>query len=212
MDGLTIMVSCYDYGAPNIGLGIAPQKTTLSLSWMKWKMLGLSEKCCYCNSTKLRLVIDPGVTVDENNLTGGGTIEPMILAQSPNSNNQYSVIFGVDTIDTIPNYEYGIRYSTSEINVYNTSSGSLIYSETPQILSGNLVENDSLGFWYLNDEVAIETDIFDGLQLIINQPFISPAYDYVNSGWVQGSGIMRVLPSLRESAYMPWDYDVGVYF
>ena len=54
----------------------------------------------------------------------------MILAQSSlTSNNQYSVVFGVDTIDTIPNYEYGIRYSTSEINVYNTSSGSLIYSE-----------------------------------------------------------------------------------
>ena len=77
------------------------------------------------------------------------------------------------------------------------------------LLASNLVENDSLGYWYINDELQLTTDIFDGLQLIINQTAVDiPAYDYVNSGWVQGSGIMRVLPSLRESAYMPWDYDV----
>jgi hypothetical protein len=202
----------YDYGAPNIGPGIAPSENNVVIELDEAEdVRSIGKNVAIVTPTKPAAGYrSPELTVDENNLTGGGTIEPMILAQSSlTSNNQYSVVFGVDTIDTIPNYEYGIRYSTSEINVYNTSSGSLIYSETPQKFTGsNLVENDSLGFWYLNDEVAIETDIFDGLQLIINQPFISPAYDYVNSGWVQGSGIMRVLPSLRESAYMPWDYDV----
>ena len=202
----------YDYGAPNIGPGIAPSENNVVIELDEAEdVRSIGKNVAIVTPTKPAAGYRaPELTVDENNLTGGGTIEPMILAQSSlTSNNQYSVVFGVDTIDTIPNYEYGIRYSTSEINVYNTSSGSLIYSETPQKFTGsNLVENDSLGIWYLNDEVAIETDIFDGLQLIINQPFISPAYDYDNSGCVQGSGIMRVLPSLRESAYMPWDYDV----
>ena len=55
---------------------------------------------------------------------------------------------------------------------------------------------------------AVTLGVFDGVHLTIDQPFTEASYDYANSGWVQGNGIMRILPTPRESKFMPWDYDI----
>jgi len=115
----------------------------------------------------------------------------------------------VDTVSQLASYEYGILYTTSGINVYNSSTSELVYSENAQKYVGsNLLYLDSLSAWTLNPDIVVKSDVFDGIQLRINQPFTEPSYDYANSGWVKGSGIMRIFPTPRESKYMPWDYDI----
>ena len=125
------------------------------------------------------------------------------------SGNQNRVEFVIDTIAILPNYDYGLIYTTNAINVYDVNKNQLVYSENPKkYVSSNLIYVDSLGYWTLNYQSSIYTDVFDGIQLKINQPLETSAYDYANSGWVNGNGIMRVTPTKREAKYMPWDYEI----
>ena len=85
----------------------------------------------------------------------------------------------------------------------------IVYQENPtKFVSTNLVKNDSLDYWSLNTKAPFSTDVFDGIQLNVDMPFDQGFYDYANSGWVQGSGIMRVVPTIRESSYLAWDYHI----
>ena len=100
-------------------------------------------------------------------------------------------------------------YTTSGINVYNLASSELVYTENAEKFVGsNLLYLDSLKVWTINPDIIVKSDVFEGIQLSIDQPFTEPSYDYANSGWVQGNGIMRIFPTPRESKYMPWDYDI----
>lgn len=100
-------------------------------------------------------------------------------------------------------------YTTNSIMVTDLSEGTIIYKETPlKFVGSNLIKVDSLGYWTLNTKAPFSTDIFDGIQLNVDLPFEQGSYDYANSGWVQGSGIMRVVPTIRESSYLPWDYHI----
>ena len=91
----------------------------------------------------------------------------------------------------------------------NAASSEVVYTENPQKFVGsNLLFLDSLNAWTLNSDIVVKSDVFEGIQLSIDQPFTEPSYDYANSGWVRGSGIMRIFPTPRESMYMPWDYDI----
>ena len=137
-------------------------------------------------------------------------VEPEILAQaSIKPSNQYRVEFEVDTVGQLPSYEHGVLYTTSGINVYNLASSELVYTENAEKFVGsNLLYLDSLKVWTINPDIIVKSDVFEGIQLSIDQPFTEPSYDYANSGWVQGNGIMRIFPTPRESKYMPWDYDI----
>ena len=103
----------------------------------------------------------PDVSILIDNIGGGGTVTPSILAQgSLVDNARYRVEFNVDTISNISSYDYSLKFATSEINVYNLSSNKLVYSETPSnFISSNLLYNDSLSYWYINDESVITTDV-----------------------------------------------------
>jgi hypothetical protein len=202
----------YDYGAPNIGPGIAPSENNVVVELDEAEEVRSIGK-------NVAIVIpmkpaagyqSPDLTINEDNLNGGGKIEPAILAQaSIVPKNQYIVQFDVDTIATLPSYEHGILYTTNEVNVVNAASSEVVYTENPQKFVGsNLLFLDSLNAWTLNSDIVVKSDVFEGIQLSIDQPFTEPSYDYANSGWVRGSGIMRIFPTPRESMYMPWDYDI----
>ena len=202
----------YDYGAPNIGPGIAPSENNVVVELNEAEEVrSIGKNVAIVTPTKPAAGYQsPDLTINEDNLSGGGMIEPAILAQaSIFPKNQYTVKFDIDTVAQLPSYEYGLLYTTNEISVVNTASSEIIYTENPQKFVGsNLLYLDSLNVWTLNPDIIVQTDVFDGIQLSVDQPFTEPSYDYANSGWVKGNGIMRIFPTPRESRYMPWDYDI----
>ena len=135
---------------------------------------------------------------------------PTVLARnSIKKDHRYQVSFGIDTIATLPKYDYGLAYATKSITVTDLNDDLIVYQENPtKFVSTNLVKNDSLDYWTLNTTAPFSTDVFDGIQLNVDMPFGQGVYDYANSGWVQGNGIMRVVPTIRESSYLAWDYHI----
>ena len=202
----------YDYGAPHIGPGISPSENNVVVELDEAEAVrSIGKNVAIVVPTKPAAGYQsPNITINNSILNGGGTVKPDILAQaSLKSGNQYRVEFGIDTIAILPNYDYGLIYTTNAINVYDVNKNQLVYSENPKkYVSSNLIYVDSLGYWTLNYQSSIYTDVFDGIQLKINQPLETSAYDYANSGWVKGNGIMRVSPTKREAKYMPWDYEI----
>tara|TARA_B100000131_G_scaffold305093_1_gene330724 strand:+ start:64 stop:1914 length:1851 start_codon:yes stop_codon:yes gene_type:complete len=202
----------YDYGAPNIGPGIAPSENNVVVELDEAEEVrSIGKNVAIVTPTKPAAGYQsPDITINEDNLTGSGMVEPEILAQaSIKPSNQYRVEFEVDTVGQLPSYEHGVLYTTSGINVYNLASSELVYTENAEKFVGsNLLYLDSLKVWTINPDIIVKSDVFEGIQLSIDQPFTEPSYDYANSGWVQGNGIMRIFPTPRESKYMPWDYDI----
>ena len=202
----------YDYGAPNIGPGISPSENNIVVELNEAEEVrSIGKNIAIVTPYKPAAgYISPDITIDDSKLTGGGKVEPSILAQSSiNNNHQYQVSFNIDTVALLPKYEYGLMYTTNSIKVTDLNEGLVIYEESPEKFVGsNLIKVDSLGYWTLNTKAPFSTDVFDGIQLNIDLPYEVGSYDYANSGWVQGNGIMRVVPSSRESKYLAWDYHI----
>ena len=202
----------YDYGAPHIGPGISPSENNVVVELDEAEEVrSIGKNVAIVTPFKPAAgYVAPDITIDDSNLPGGGEIEPSILAQSSiKKDHQYQVTFDIDTIALLPQYDYGLMYTTNSIMVTDLSEGTTIYKETPlKFVGSNLIKVDSLGYWTLNTKAPFSTDIFDGIQLNVDLPFEQGSYDYANSGWVQGSGIMRVVPTIRESSYLPWDYHI----
>ena len=154
----------YDYGAPNIGPGIAPSENNVVVELDEAEEVrSIGKNVAIVTPTKPAAGYrSPDVSILIDNIGGGGTVTPSILAQgSLVDNARYRVEFNVDTISNISSYDYSLKFATSEINVYNLSSNKLVYSETPSnFISSNLLYNDSLSYWYINDESVITTDVF----------------------------------------------------
>ena len=153
----------YDYGAPNIGPGIAPSENNVVVELDEAEEVrSIGKNVAIVTPTKPAAGYrSPDVSILIDNIGGGGTVTPSILAQgSLVDNARYRVEFNVDTISNISSYDYSLKFATSEINVYNLSSNKLVYSETPSnFISSNLLYNDSLSYWYINDESVITTDV-----------------------------------------------------
>ena len=202
----------YDYGAPHIGPGISPSENNVVVELDEAEEVrSIGKNVAIVTPFKPAAgYVAPDITIDDSNLPGGGEIEPSILAQSSiKKDHQYQVTFDIDTIALLPQYDYGLMYTTNSIMVTDLSEGTIIYKETPlKFVGSNLIKVDSLGYWTLNTKAPFSTDVFDGVQLNVDMPFDQGYYDYANSGWVQGSGIMRVVPTIRESSYLPWDYHI----
>jgi hypothetical protein len=202
----------YDYGAPHIGPGISPSENNVVVELDEAEEVrSIGKNVAIVTPFKPAAgYVAPDITIDDSNLPGGGKIEPSILAQSSiKEDHQYQVTFDIDTIALLPQYDYGLMYTTNSIKVTDLSEGTVIYEETPlKFVGSNLIKVDSLGYWTLNTKAPFNTDVFDGIQLNVDMPFDQGSYDYANSGWVQGSGIMRVVPTIRESSYLPWDYHI----
>jgi hypothetical protein len=149
--------------------------------------------------------------IDDNDLIGSGEILPEILSReliSPNST--YKIKFNVDSIFVVSNYDHGLVYTTNSFFIYDVTNGdSLVYSETPEyFVNENIRYNDTLQYHFLNDYKEIESDVFKGLKLIIDQPLVFPEMDYENSGWMVGSGNINITTTVKETYYFPWDYDI----
>ena len=210
-------IVAYDYGAPNIGPGISPSENNAVIELDEYENIRSIGKnvAIVVPSQSAAGYIPPSLEMEDNDLLGSGTVTPIIRAQgSLKEGHQYAVTFGVDTIAVVSGYDHGFQYVTDEILVYDvTDSLYLVYTEnSTKYIGTNLILNDVVdgipNYWTLNPIGTIETDVFDGLQIEIDDYLEIPEYRYGNSGWVNGNGIMRVTPSEAEGIKMAWKYQV----
>ena len=202
----------YDYGAPNIGPGISPSENNVVVELNEAEEVrSVGKNVAIVTPFKNAAgYIPPDITINQSNTSGGGIVTPSVLARSSiKKSHQYKVTFGIDTVANLPKYDYGLIYTTNSITVTDKNENAVVYQDTPEKFTGsNLINVDSLGYWTLKTDAPFDTDVFDGLQLNIDMPYEKGTFDFANSGGVTGSGILRVVPSIRESSYMPWDYDI----
>ena len=205
-------IVAYDFGAPNIGPGISPSENNTVIELDEYENIRSIGKniAIVVPHQKAAGYIPPEVEIEERNLLGSGTVSPLIRAQgSLKKGHEYAISFGIDTVSTISGYDNGIQYTTSEINVYDLTDSVLVYSENPtKFIGNNLLYRDTVNYWTLNPNTDISSDVFDGLQYQVSDYVEIPEYSYQNSGWINGSGIMRVTPSLSEGIKMPWNYKI----
>ena len=85
---------------------------------------------------------------------GSGSITPEILATGDiKTNNTYKIKFDIDTIYSVPNYNYGLQYTTSGFVFDETDNNKLVYSESPQnYIQDHILFNDQYKYYYLNPE------------------------------------------------------------
>ena len=206
-------VIAYDYGAPDIGPGISPSENNVVIE------LDEAEEVRSIGKNVAIVVphppaagyIAPFVETEEADLLGSGSITPMIMAQgSLQAGHNYFLTFGVDTVVTVSGYDHGFQYVTNEIHIYDeTDSTFLVYKEdSVKYVGTNFIYRDTLDYWTLNPSGTVSTDIFDGMQVKIDPAVEIPEYNYDNSGWITGNGIMRITPSGSEGIKMPWTYQI----
>jgi len=206
-------IVAYDYGAPDIGPGIAPSENNIIIS--------LDEAENVKGYSKNVQVVTPhqkaaGYIPEEvmmsavQEILGSGTVVPEIIANSSlKPGHNYEVSFGLDTLGVIENYDHGVYYSNNSIRVFDVTDSNEVYLENSDNFTGtNLVYDDTLGNWYINTIGNIKTDVFDGLVLNIQMPVRTAQYNNAVSKWVVGSAPITVTPTKTESRYFPWDYDI----
>ena len=206
-------VVAYDFGAPDIGPGIAPSENNAVIELDEAEEVRTIGKNVAIVTPHQRAAgyIPPEVEIQESEMFGSGSVEPIIRAQgSLKQGHEYALTFSVDTVASISNYGYGFQYVTNGIKIYDeTDSTILIYIEdTSKYVGKNIVYKDTVNYWTLNPNEILLTDIFDGLQVEIDPGVELPKISYQKSGWVSGSGNMRITPTIDEALMLPWKYNI----
>ena len=207
-------VVAYDYGAPDIGPGISPSENNVVIQLDEAENVESIGKnvAIVIPHQPAAGYIPPEISTEENpNLIGTGTVQPEILARgSLKPGHEYMMTFGIDTLGQVSGYDNGILYATNKFSVYDVSDSTiLVYEEDSTKFIGNhLLFRDSLDYWTLNVEEGISSDVFDGIQVIIDPAVETADYNYSESGWLVGNGIMRITPSISEGPKMPWKYQI----
>ena len=206
-------VVAYDFGAPNIGPGIAPSENNAVIELDEAEEVRSVGKNVAVVVPHQRAAgyIPPSLDMIPSNLLGSGSVNPLIRAQgSLKQGHEYALTFLADKIETISGYEYGFQYVTNGIKVFDvTDSTVLVYSEdTSKYIGQNLVYRDTSDFWTLNPDRTIYTDVFDGLQIEINSDLEFPEYSIDSSRWINGYGNMRVTPTVEQAHQLAWRYHI----
>ncbi|HDP97666.1 MAG TPA: hypothetical protein ENN22_00575 [bacterium] len=209
----------YDYGAPDIGPGIAPSENNIIIE------LDESEEV-RARSKNVQIVtpyqqaagyIPPSIDQSQEKTFGVGSVTPEILAaKSLKSGHTYKVKFSIDTVYALANYDHGIVYSNNGVQIYDVDLNNiLVYEESPSHYAyNNLRYKDTTEFvdWknyhYFKTDETVNTDIFDGIRLMMDFPVEIASFDPVNSGWVVGNAPIDITPTKKETRFFPWEYDI----
>lgn len=160
----------------------------------------------------------PGINIITNieDIGGTGTIavdvaDPMALKPG----NKYKLMFTVDTLNLRPRVPEELDYYTSGFQVYNITDGAneLIYEENPNHFVGINILSENISATkiakYLNTFREVKSDIFDGLQLKLNDLIKAAEWDSViGTGWVQGYAPVNFDYNRSRMASFPWQYDL----
>ena len=211
-------IVAYDYGAPDIGPGISPSENNTVIDIDEYDNIrGVGKNVAVITpQSDPAGYVDPNITIDSlnNRLFGSGSIVPQISSREQlQLGSEYHVTFDFDTVFNDLNRP--VFFTNPGFKVYNKTIEQEIYFESPvydimgqpNFSGSNLLYNEEELYWYMNPVVI--SDVFDGLQLEIDQPFIIPTLDSSNTGWIgSSSGDMNVTITTRESKIVPWDCEI----
>jgi len=212
----------YDYGAPDIGPGIAPSENNAVIELDESENIRVFNDGTLAIGQNVAIVtphqiaagyVPPSIEKDDNNFVlGTGSITPEIMATGQiKENHVYKIKFDLDTLVNVNNYDHGMSYTNSGVRVYDQSdSNRLVYSESPNNYTyDNLVYDDTLDYWAFKNNELVETDVFDGLRLKMDMSQELAAWDGANTRWVPPANApISVIPTVKESYYFPWDYNI----
>ncbi len=207
-------IVAYDSGAASIGPGISPSENKIIIDLDESENVigvGKNVQIVVPHQPAAGYVADEVKQSENSDLLGTGTVTPEILAKGNlKKNHEYKIKFDVDSIQVLSPYELGVglRYTDNGFRIYDVTDGNqLVYQESPDNFAyRNIVYDDSLNLWHINTQDQVYTDVFDGLRLKITLPDWTASFDRQNSGWITGDTFIRVIPSVEESEYYPWDY------
>jgi hypothetical protein len=207
-------IVAYDYGAPDIGPGIAPSENNAVIKLDEAEnILATGKNVAIAIPHQQAAGYEPpNIERDTSDVLGSGTVDVEILAShSLNPDHTYKIAFGVDTLTKISNYDKGYLFVNNSLHVYDQDRDNLlIYQETPDNFPyENLVYDDTLKYWSFKTDAPFSTDVFDGIRLNITMPVRTARYDYRNSDWKgDRESPITIIPSTAEGIYFPWDYDI----
>jgi len=205
-------LAAYDYGVESIG--ISPSENNIVIELDESENVRFTGQNVQIVTPHQKAVgyTPPYVDIIKDDIKiGTGQLSPEILANDIlKIDHIYKVKFDIDTIHNVYNCDQGILYTTNGYYIYDeTLNDTLVYQETyDKQNSDNILLNDSLLYTYLNPNKVIISDVFDGLRLNLDLPFISANYDNENSDWILGSAPVNITTTLKESYYFPWEYNI----
>ncbi len=176
----------YDYGAPDVGDGVAPSENNIVLELDEAEeIIRMGDNVAIATPHQPAAgYMDPSLTYEQNVTTGNARITPVIYDRNRiKAGHTYMVTFQVDTIGFMKRSEtdrhpMDMVLVNNGLRVYDmTDQGRLVYSEDPDYFPmENIIErNDRSEKWllgqtqpvhgrfYRSDEII--TDSFDGIQL-----------------------------------------------
>ena len=211
-------IVAYDYGAPDIGPGISPSENNTVIDIDEYDNIrGIGKNIAIVTpQADPAGYVNPEILLDSlnNRMYGSGTIVPEISSKEQiRPGNEYHVTFNFDTVFNDLNRP--LFYTNPGFKVLNKSTNQEVYYESPvyditgqpNFSGSNLLYDEEDLYWYMNPVVI--SDVFDGIQLNINQPHIIPTLDSANTGWIgTSSGDMNITITTRESKIVPWDCEI----
>ena len=203
----------YDYG--DINLGISPSENNIVIeldSVEDVRFAGKNVQIVTPRQDALGYVAPSTEIEDSDNILGTGKVTPSILARGDiNEEHRYMVTFDINSTYNVPGYSNGLLYTTSKLFVHDVTGGDTVqvYSETPEDhVEGNIMVDDTLNYYYFNDDRSWTTDVFDGLRLELETFDRFSQIDMDNSGWLVGDSPMEIWTTPEETQYFPWDYEI----
>ncbi len=202
----------YDYGIESLGISPSENNIVLELDESEnVRFTGQNVQIVVPRQNAAGYVPPTLEMIGSGPEYGTANLTPEILSSDILlQDHVYKVKFEIDTITAVSNYNHGLLYTTNGYRIYDTTrDDTLVFAESYANQGGdNILYNDSLFYSYINTHREITSDVFDGLRLKIDQPFITATVDDEKSGWVRGDAPMTVIPTVKETFYFPWEYEI----
>ena len=227
-------IVAYDYGDAEIGGGIAPSENNIVIDLNESdevRSIGQNVAIVIPRTEAIGYTPPSVGDIQSDNLVGAGEFSTEVLAtNSIKTDHTYKVKFSIDTLKLDgTNVTYGVNegiyYTTDGMYIYDvTAGGQLVYSETSDFFAYDNVKKvvkyvlgttDTLKYTTLKAGSQFNTDVFDGLRLLVNMPYEMAGQDFINSGWVNGDSPINIALKQKNTDFVetpfypyPWDYDI----
>lgn len=172
--------------------------------------------------------IESDFEVDDSRSAGTGEIVPKVIDVSAlQKDHTYKVKFTTNTVDSAYRYHtgFGIQYTTAGVQVYDqTLDDALVFEDilmrdsqdilTPKNLNTVLVPYDNEtataddDYYHVTTSDFLETEVFDGLQLLIKMDRRFAEFDAEHTGWMPGESPVNFTYLEDNMVYYSWDYNI----
>lgn len=208
-------ISAIDYGIEDVGISPAYNPVHIDVDRTTDEILFIPKNIQIATPHQTAGGYVPAKIEKENvEIIGKGSVDPSIISEeASNTGHSYSAYFGVNILASFNNYDHGVKYINNSLSVKDLTTGRVVYKEDSLHFPAENVKIDTFFTQVvagLRPGVNLTTDIFDGLRIKYNIDSYEPSYDYQNSGWIKKTGEppLRIIPTIRESDYLAWNYNI----